>query len=183
MCLINWTSSSGCEAKCSRRTDSTKMVDTKLNPRGVTVSLEFLSAFKRDFFFYYLSDYQLSRPMFLLPQEPFSGCSREKAWQLMKTRQLSSWWLPKPPARPPALIVGESRVTVIWESDDGQLSTRMSLQDHLVVLVLSKRTKSLLLRWQVPLQLCGKNKARILGVKLKFYFCSFKYNKTKPQKP
>lgn len=42
-----------------------------------------------------------------------------------------------------------------------------------------KEPNPLLLRWQVPPQLRVKNKTRILGIKLKFYFFSFKYNKTK----
>lgn len=117
-------------------------------------------------------------PCSSFPRNPFLVVPAKRQGQLMKTRELSSWWLPKAPARPPALIHGESRDTVIWESDDGQLSTRMSLQDHLVLLLLRKRTKSLLQRCQVPPQLCGKNKTRILGIKIIFF--SFKYNKTKP---
>lgn len=38
----------------------------------------------------------------------------KKHGQLMKISQISTWWLPRGPASPQALINGESRIIVIW---------------------------------------------------------------------
>lgn len=61
----------------------------------------------------------------------------------MKSRQPLTWWLPGGTASPQALVNGESRITVIWESDGSQLSPRKSLWGQPVILGLKERVQFL----------------------------------------
>lgn len=131
VCLINWASSLGCSRK--PRTDASRTDDTKMGATNScwvmfleTVSLEFIFPLMSDFFFPMFFGLVLSRPVLPCPRKPFLVVPEKRHRQLMKIRHLSTWWLSKGPASPQGLISSESRVTVIWESDGGQLSMRKS---------------------------------------------------------
>ena len=94
------------------------------------ISLEFFSPLLTDFFLtsfrlLCFTAHALPPPgnLCLLFHPQRKGIPR----RLTKIRPLSTQWLPRGPARPQALISGESSILVIWESDDSELSTKKSL--------------------------------------------------------
>lgn len=142
ICLVNGASSlgSGMKPIASRRTDPTKMVDTKHHCVAESTlgyipgnSLFRVSLFIHEWFFFNHTFHiiNLQGPYSMSQGNIFWSFQRKGMDCSMKSRQLSPWWLPKGHARPQALISGESRVTVIWESGGSQPSARKSLQDQL----------------------------------------------------